>query len=255
MSRSRPLPVLVLDADTKKPISGAEVRLSYVLAASLFAPGPGLATTAPDGVARLWAANGDGGVVVQAGAGGYLAEEKVVPLETLQALEPVGLFENVEQRPVTFVVELHNEEPRPTVELVLPTGFRGLVKADVVVQPDLPGQPGQRRFPFEVPSTGVVRVVGPDLFRHVGSPDFVARYPGGPALGQEVQEGEVGFWCLQSKGQHYTFLVGSRSEFDLHRPRLMDETGERPIAGGKRGGRGRGGRHGGNQSSGDPGQP
>ncbi len=201
----------------------------------------------------MQAAPSAAGLVVQVSAAGYLSEEKVVSTEVVQALEPPHLFEDVEKRPAGFVVELYADEPRPAVELVLPASFLGLVKVEVQAQPGLPRPPGQRRFRFEVPASGVVRVIGPDLFRHLGSPDFVARYRDGPVLGQDVGEGQVGFWCLESKGQHYTFLVGSRREYEFHQPRLMDETGDRPIIGGGRRG-GRGGRHGRNQTA-DPGKP
>ncbi len=39
LERGRPLPVLVRDADTKKPVAAAEVRLSDPLATSVFASG------------------------------------------------------------------------------------------------------------------------------------------------------------------------------------------------------------------------
>jgi hypothetical protein len=222
--------VLVRDADTKKPIPQAEVRLGYPLATSPLAPGEVFTTTAADGVAHLRAAAyGDAGIVVQVGAKGYLSEEKVVSHEAVGAIEPAGLFEAVEERPVSLIVDLYRDEPRPTVDLVVPAGFLGLIQVDVKAERDRPAPPGQRRFCYDVPPNGVLQVNGPDLFRHLNSPDFRARYAGGRALRPDAGDSEVGFWCLKVHGQRYTFLVGSRREFDFRRDRVADETGDRPV--------------------------
>jgi hypothetical protein len=256
--RSRPVPVLVRDADTQKPIPGARVQISYPLAQSPLAPHASTEPAGNDGIARLYATPyGDAGIVVQASAGGYLTEEKVVPIKTVEKIEPTGLFEAAEQRPACVVLELYTEEPPSTVELVLPAGYRGQVQAEVRIEDDMPRAPGQRHFRYTVPASGVVLVSGPDLFRHYSTFDFTARFADGPLLSQEAKDGEVGFWCLKSAGRFYTFFVGTRQEYELCRPQLKDDFGL-PIGrkgGGGRGGHGgRGGRRGG-QPSPDAGQP
>jgi hypothetical protein len=81
----RPAPVLVRDAETKRPITGAEVRLSYPLRQLPVGPPDGSETTGDDGVARALAAPyGDGGIVVGATAKGYLSEEKVLSAEVVR---------------------------------------------------------------------------------------------------------------------------------------------------------------------------
>jgi hypothetical protein len=54
--RYRPLPVLVRDAETKKPIEGADVHLSYPLSRDSLAPFDSSERTDKDGIAHLRAA-------------------------------------------------------------------------------------------------------------------------------------------------------------------------------------------------------
>ena len=63
--RYRPVPVLVCDAETKKPIADADVHLSYPLSRDSRAPFNSSERTGPDGVAHLRAVPyGDFGVRV-----------------------------------------------------------------------------------------------------------------------------------------------------------------------------------------------
>jgi hypothetical protein len=247
--------VLVRDADTKKPIA-AQVQVSYPLSHSPLAPGSSSQTTGKDGVAHLHVTpSGDAGIVVGASANAYLAEEKVVPLADVKAIQPAGLFEAVEQRPVTYVLELYAEEPRLNVELIVPTGYCGEVRVEVQVQEEAPAAPGQRLFRYEVPASGNVLVSGPALFRHLSSPDFTARYADGPVLNREPSDGGIGLWCLKDEGRFYTLLVGTRAMYEQRRPTPNSQQGA--PSSGSRGGRGRGGRggrRGGNQPPADPGQ-
>ncbi len=127
----RPVPILVRDAETKQPIAGAMRHISYPLLSAPQAPEESRAQTAADGIARLQAAPaGPGGVLLTVCAGEYLTEPQTLSVESVRALKPAGWFEKVEQRPPQLTVELY-AGPRPTVELVLPAGFRGLVTATV----------------------------------------------------------------------------------------------------------------------------
>jgi hypothetical protein len=218
----------VKDADTGEPLPGAEVRLSYPRTDSPLAPGDQFGTTGADGVALLRAAPyGDTGVVVGAAAKGYMPEEQFL---SIKALEEAG--------PARVILAVYSG-PRPTVELVLPMGYRGVVHADVHIDEEAPCPRGQRCFRFEVPPSGVVQVSGPALLRRVDSPDFRARYTDGPPLTREAKDDEVGLWGLKSQGNRYTFLVGTHSQYTIYRSRPSEEsTGD---GGGKRSsGRGQG---------------
>jgi hypothetical protein len=168
----------------------------------------------------------------------------------VQALEPAHLFEAVDQRPPCVVVEMYAEEPRLTVELVLPVGYRGLVKADIQVEENAPCSPGQRLFRYVVPPSGVVRVSAPVVFRRFTFPNFLGTYANGTRLSREARDAEVGFWWLKSEGASHTFFVGPASEYALHRPEPSHDPVESPS--GKGQGRGRGRRNrGGGQSPAD----
>jgi hypothetical protein len=246
LSRSRPVPVLVRDAETKQPIAGAEVRLTYPAGDSLLAPSRSVEAAGADGVARLRAAPwGDIGVLVDVSAPGRLAEQRGLSVEEVRAIEPAGFFEAVDHRPARLVVELYAGPP-PTVDLVLPPGFRGVVKADVQPRDDPPCPRGQRCFRYDVPPSGEVTVAGPALLRHAVSPDFRLLYADGAPLARHGEGAEVGYWWLRTEGERQCFLVGTRADYDAARPADGGgDRGERRSSGGKGGGgRGRHGRGG-----------
>jgi hypothetical protein len=243
LHRYRPTPVLVRDADTGKPIPGAEVHISYPLAPVNLAPAPSAATTAGDGVARLRAAPyGEAGVQVSATAAGYLDEEKTLPVSDIEAIQPASLFEKAERRPARVVVEMY-AGPQPTVELVVPLGYRGEIRAELCVQENAPRTPGQRSFSAVVQPGGVVRVSGPPLLWRISGPDFRGRFTDGAPISRDAQGADVGLWWLGNDGDVHHLLVGTRQEFDNRRAADLG-SGDAPRPGGRRGG-GRGGRRGG----------
>jgi hypothetical protein len=246
LPRPRPVGVLARNAETKQPIPGAEVRISYAPTPSPLAPSDSSGTTGGDGIARMRATPyGDAGVVVEVAAKGYLSEEKVLPVEAVAALAPAGLFEAVERRPASVVVELY-AEPRPTVELVVPAGYRGPVKVAIQARDDVPCPPGQRCFRYAVPDSGVVEATGPALLRRVFPPEFRARSAGGAELSGRSGEAGCGLWWLRDEDGYHVFLVGTRAEYEealrSERPSAGGEG--RSPAGKREGGRGRGGRRG-----------
>ena len=175
----RPATVLVRDAETKKPIPGAEVRLSYPLADPSTAPWQSVGSTTGDGTTQLRVAPyGEVGILLDATIPGYMSEQKTYPLEAVKAIEPLSFFKSPGQHPSSFVVEMY-AEPFPSVELVLPNGYRGTVKVGVKIQDDAPCQPGQRLFSYQVPPSGILQINGPPLLRRVFSPDFMPVSPTG----------------------------------------------------------------------------
>jgi hypothetical protein len=253
LHRYRPVAVLARDAETQKPIPGAEVSISYPLTPPTRAPWDSCGTAGDDGIARLRAApSGDAGILVRLTAPGYLSEEKNLSVEAVQAIEPAHLFEATDRRPVTFVLDLY-PEPGPTVELVVPTGYRGLVKAEVRVQDDAPCPPGQRCFSCVVPASGVVQVTGPPLLRRVYGTDFRARTADGAPLSPRPTGSDVGLWWLKCEGSSQWFLVGTQGEYDsLRRSGPAEGAAESRSPGGKGEGRGRRNRRG-NQPPADAG--
>jgi hypothetical protein len=251
----RPVTVLACDAETKKPIPGAEVRISYPLAQS--PPWEPVGTTSSDGTVQLKAAPyGDAGILVDAVRSGYMTEQKGFPVDAVKAVSPFRFFSGGSHAP-DLVVEMY-AEPLPEVELMLPDGYRGTLKVAVKVRDDAPFQPGQRQFSYEVPPSGVLEIVGPPLLRHVYTPDFSARYSRSknPSLPRQPEGDQVGFWCLKTEGGFDHFFVGTRAEFEALRRADKEDGKVKTTGGGGRSGGGRGGRHGGGggQSSSDSGQ-
>ena len=125
----RPMAILVRDAETKQPISGAEVHVWYPLRRDSTGPKEATAPTTADGIARLQASpNEDAGMTVEANARGYMFTEVSVPIETVRELKPVSHVHTQVPPPASVVLELY-AEPHPSVELIVPNGYRGIVRA------------------------------------------------------------------------------------------------------------------------------
>ncbi len=238
LHRYRPVSVLVRDAETKKPLAAADLHVSYPLTRASLSPTESTAATGDDGIAHLSVAATDTGLSIEAAARGYLPEVLNVTGEAASRIEPAHLFEDTDRRPATFVLEMY-AGPRPTVELILPDAFRGVVKAEVQVQDDAPLPPGQRSFRFRVNETGEVQVVGPAMLRRVYPPDYRARRTDGTVVSQEAGPDEVGLRPLKSEGNMQYFVVGTRAEYEELLP-VKPSHESRPAGGGRHGG---GGRH------------
>jgi hypothetical protein len=240
----RPAAILVRDAESKKPIPAAEVRVSYPTFASSFAaPIEPSALTADDGIARLQAACYGDGLTLTASAKGYLTENLDVAVSAVQKIERAHWFEAKDRRPPNFIVDLYCE-PAFTVELIVPVGFRGVIKATVNLQTDAPSPAGQRSFAYPVSSLGLVDVNGPLLLQRVLPQTYHAKYADGTPVGTEMDSLKVGFRWLKQSGKEYYFVVGTKYEFESFSRELLAE--ERATAGPSRDGAkgsGRGGRH------------
>jgi hypothetical protein len=215
------LAVLVRDAETKQPITTAEVYLCQRLKPDEVAPCRSAAFTQTDGIARLHAEpGGEHGFQVQAVAQNYLAETIDVPADALKK----NLSQTAGPRPADVTVEIY-AGPEFSVELVLPPGYRGLIKAEVRIQDNLPLPKGQRCFRFPVSATGDVLVQGPSLLRRVPAAAFRARYGDGPLLGTTMDAEKVGFRWLKGAGDQQVFLVGNQLDYEkLHRLVAPEDT-------------------------------
>jgi hypothetical protein len=254
----RPISIQAIDAETKKPILDAEVSVSYPVTRSPLAPAPCVGRTGPDGVVRLQAKPfGDEGITIGVNGTQYLPEEHFLSDQSVRAIELVHLFENVERRPPSVVVELY-AKPNPTVELVAPPGFRGEVNVDLLVQEEASSTPGQRLFSVVVPTSGGVQVSGPPLLRHVLFPYFHVKFAEDGVPGSQAKDAEATLWMISESSRHFTFFVGSQAEYKNHYGIPSTIAGDTKPSSGKRGGggsggRGRGGRRGGQPTNSDAG--
>jgi hypothetical protein len=259
LHRYRPVPVLVKDAETDRPIPGAAVSLSYPFTRASVAPCNSSGAAKDDGVARLRAAPYGGyGIRVEAASPGYAPDELHLCAADIEKIEPAHLFEATDRRPAALVVALY-AEPRFTVELVVPRGYRGLVKADVEIGEDVPAVPGQRCYRYEVSWSGDVKVKGPAVLGRVPPATYRARFADGTLLDEEMDADKVGFRWLKGEGKEQTFVVGTQADYATFRRRLVpvDGKAEPKRGGGGHGGGGGGGRHrrGGQSSGGAAGSP
>jgi hypothetical protein len=249
MQRARPVAIAVQDAETKQPLPDAEVVLSYHIAQPMFAPPVLRGTTGSDGVVRLPVTPLETSVVMmEVTAPGHVPQRKELPVTIVEAVEPAGLFEKIEKRPTSLIAEVY-AEPRPSVDLVVPTGYRGLLKIDIQSQKDVPLALGQRVFSYEVPASGELHAAGPTLVGQVYPQGYTARFADGSPLTHEAKGKEIGFWWLKNEGKVQHFLVGTREEFD-HARRALDRddaAAHKYGASGGGGGKGKRGRRGGMQ--------
>jgi hypothetical protein len=215
--RYRPVPVLVRDAESKKPIANANVHLFYPLSRDSLAPFDSTESTDAEGVAHLRAAPyGNFGVRIEANAAGYLPDQVSISTESIQHVEPVHFLEEPQQRKPEFVVEMY-AEPRFTVELIVPRNYRGRIRAEIEARDDLSVPPGQRCFRYEVVD-GFVRVKGPStVVRRVYPSDYHARYADDTPLTGEMSLQKVGFRWLRGQDKEQYFVVGTQSEYDMER--------------------------------------
>jgi hypothetical protein len=239
----RPVGVLVVDAETKQPIPAAQAHISYLGSPDSSAPYESCGKTGADGIARLRAAPyGGAGILLHAAAPGYQSETLELPFADVCKIEPAHWFESTDRRPADFLVELYTE-PGFSVTLVVPAGYRGLIKAEIHVEEDSPCPPGQRCFRYLVGPSGGVKVVGPGVLRRVLPAGYRAEFDDGTPLGSDMDIMKVGFRWVKGEGQAQYFVVGTKPDYDrfcrqlLAEPAAGDGRSREPEKGGGRGGR------------------
>jgi hypothetical protein len=207
----RSVSVLVRDAETKQPIPTAEVYLCERLKGAEIAPCRSSALTQANGLARLRLDSAaENGIQLQAIAPGYQSEKLRIPANDLPKPDQA---KTKEPGPTNFVLEVF-AEPAFTVELMVPTGYRGLVKAQVVIQENEPSKPGQRCFRYPISSSGVVQITGPAILRRVAAEEYRARWMDGTLLPTRLDPEKVGFRWLKSEGQTQYFVIGTLNEYE-----------------------------------------
>jgi hypothetical protein len=207
---NRPLTVLVRDAETGKPVPGAEVSLldgCMYVAPVLHDTCQG--TTGQDGTVRFFPDPYENDQVqVAARADGYLSHARRLPREAARGHVTVDIY----------------VKPEPTVELVVPDGYRGVVKAEVHTLSRGQCRPGQRSFSFPVPANGIVEVYGPEFLLDFGYGDFHARYAGGAPLELDPADDRVGLREVTTVGADHYFVVGGPKEYEEARRTLCKHT-------------------------------
>ncbi|MBN9118770.1 MAG: hypothetical protein J0I06_06360 [Planctomycetes bacterium] len=249
---STPLTVHVRDAETQAPVPGATVRL-WRFGPHAEERETGLTTGADGNATTRLAPPDEGGVMVEVTAPNHLTAQTTLPRDVVDALASAKAFHPYTGPPLVATVDVFSG-PRPTVELVVPNGFRGLIKAEVRVQADRPWPAGQRTFSYTVPPDGVVRADGPAVFGLSAGPEIVAKFADGTPLATEAKPEDVAFRWLRRDGTTVFYAVGTLAEANAARAAMgvggdsaySSGGSDKPKGGGggRRGGGGMGGRGG-----------
>jgi hypothetical protein len=179
-------------------------------AASLGTTGPNGTVVVPEPPAD------DTPLLYEVTAKGYLTRQTDVPA----ARTPAGV-----------ALEVY-AEPRPVVELVLPTGYKGVVRGTYRVQADAPFALHQRQFTFAVPAAGVLDIVVPPIFSRGIMPDIRARYADGTPLARTAKDYDVGCrWLEADPDTGYLFVIGTQYEADQVRRDMKAKRGDRQTIG------------------------
>lgn len=249
-----PVVVTIRDAETKAPLSSAEVAFLYPTDDTSSHARDSSGKTNTNGIAQIKAATGDDALPqVKISAAGYLTEQKSLSGETLRAIKEANPFMSFASHPnpVEVAFEVFHGPP-PSVELILANGYRGMVKVEVRIREDVVYEPGQRVFSRNVPTNGVVQVEGPPVLRYDRGPVYCARYGDSNVLlpTQDLKDDEIAFRWLRSEGRIEIFVVGTRSEWENYRRSAAKVSGGDSGSGkGGGGGGGGGGRRGGGGGS------
>jgi hypothetical protein len=247
--RHREVEVAVRDAETHQPIPGAVVHVSNPHTGA----DPITATAGPVGIAPVPFTPAAGEpVMIEAMATSYTADSVVVGEAAVAAVPPSPFIGPAMPRPADFTVELY-AAPRFGVELVVPPGYRGLLRVDLNFKDDIPIPKGQRVFPFTASATGEIKGTGPGVLRRVPVSEFKARTTDGtPIGGQPDPEGVDLRWLRRDEGCE-VFVLGTQADFDKYRKDSPHDPTTQPPTdkkGGGRGGKGGGRRGGGGGGSG-----
>jgi len=213
----RPVTIQVIDGETRQPLPGAEVSVSYPNMLDFTAPTPVSGVT-----------DGRGAVTLEVGeyCNKQLSAERAAYSQVGRVVLRPGFIaalpREASRRDVHYILELW-ADPNPVVEFVIPPGYRGPIKARFEPANSQDFQPGQRVFQCRIDEAGRVTVKAPKLVDgNSHSTKFAARCEGGNLLpeGRDSKPDEV---ALRSVNSGYPnqltrlFIIGTQVEADaLH---------------------------------------
>jgi hypothetical protein len=183
----RPVTFNVRDGDTGQPVSGAHVRAHYVafldfgLVFATIGPQEGL--TDGDGNLTLIVDPSKYSFNLRVTADGF-PEDSYIGKRIFDGAPRWGkLIPGPWYRPsYDYQIRLYRG-PRPTADVTVPDGYRGVVLVRFVTSDHPSDLAGQRTFSYSASPRGVVRINDGGVFEAIGSfSDVQVHYPGGPAL-------------------------------------------------------------------------
>jgi uncharacterized membrane protein YgcG len=244
------IPIVVLDAETKMPVPGAEVRLWSPSDNRKTTTEPS-GTTGPDGIARIQAEYPkEADILVEVVAQGYLQDDIDRILAGKVPGAPTG----------GGIVEIY-KGPRPVLELVIPTDLRGDLKVELRTQDATPDQLGKRTFRYTAPSgrfgsteMPVAHVVGPPILEGRRGPEFRGIYAStDKPMPLEPKDNEIVLRWVRSEGSDHFFVIGTKIDQESARRASEKNIGPREMNNKSKGDGGGGGRRGGGGGGGGSG--
>jgi uncharacterized membrane protein YgcG len=204
-------------------------------------------STAPvsgDGIARTKVAStSDYGIILAASADGYLSTDLTISNESVQHLPASGIFDRGDHHAPNYRLELY-AAPDFAIELVVPAGYRGLIRATPKFEDGYAFRAGLRRFQFDVSTSGKVDLIGPAMLRHIVPVDYSASYADGNALVKNADDTTVGIKYWKMDGADQLFVVGTKPEIESFvKTNTPDPTDSSSRSSGGRGNGSAGGHH------------
>lgn len=223
----RPVDVLVRDAETKQPIPYARVTMEYQDFVNPFAPYCSEDVTKEDGTARMWVAAYHVPLEIIVRAEGYLSEWQRLPCRDIPGLAP----DAANRSATPFVLEIFAGPP-PTLEFVVPDGYRGIVLARYSKDDETEKLAGKRHFTYFVPHTGIVSVKHRRLVDRPHTAVKVdAHYADGKPLPVFPEDSTVGFRFFSVAQNGQVYVVGTKADHEAWTRRLSkkNEEGEQRL--------------------------
>jgi hypothetical protein len=169
---NRPVTFQVRDAETKRPIEGAEIKVTYLryieVAIPVTGAGPEQGVTDRDGKLTLVVDPCKDQFTLSATARGYLPEQHQGRDWVAKRITPRKRFEWKND----FILEMYTA-PEAEVDLIFPDGYRGIVLVRCAPTDRPPEVPGRRRFRYDVPASGIVEIREAGLMDRPSLPDRI----------------------------------------------------------------------------------
>ncbi|MFO0937630.1 MAG: hypothetical protein U0798_14080 [Gemmataceae bacterium] len=203
--------VRVIDAETKLPLPDATVQLSEAqyndVAREIDSK------TEKTGIARFRELPGESDCVLTVAANQYLPHITTL-YEAKNAAISNSTFASDPMLPANkriVQVELF-AAPRPTIELVVPNGFRGLIQADLQIDPTQISSSQMRRFRYDLDQNGHATVTGPPVLQCVLPADFIAISSDGTPMPVPKLPFDVGLRIVAKTDAADYFVIGTELE-------------------------------------------
>jgi hypothetical protein len=213
-----PVSVQVIDAETAAPVSGARVDAYVLTGMTLFAPKPSSVVTDGRGraVVRVSDTVDAAGRGAAAAAPGYLRALARFPESRFHRLRDRRrpAREVATSSAADLVIELYRE-PHPSIVLVVPNGYRGLLRLDQSAPcSERILSPRERVVEVSVRSPAPQKLPRVRLGGHFADErHFGARYEDGTRIPSSARDGGlIALRLVTARNMRYVYVVGTEKD-------------------------------------------